>query len=65
MNNLKKIRAIREATPKEISILAQVPERAYQMYEYDDREPRVRAAIRIARALGTTVEDLWGSKQSV
>lgn len=32
----------------------------YQNIEYDKNSPNVRTAIRIARALGTTVEALFG-----
>ena len=35
--------------------------RVYQDYEYDKRETGVRTAIRIARALGRTVEELFGA----
>ena len=34
---------------------------AYQRYEYGKREPKVTAAIRIAKALGSTVENIWGA----
>ena len=37
-----------------------VTEVAYQKYEYGERVPRADVAIRIARALGTTVEALFG-----
>lgn len=33
--------------------------RLYQYYEAGEREPAVRTAIRIAHALGTTVEELF------
>ena len=33
---------------------------AYQRYEYGTRTPSVLTALRIAEALGTTVEALWG-----
>ena len=40
---------------------AQINERAYQNYEYDENEPRIRTAIRIADALGVKdVRSLWG-----
>lgn len=60
MNNLKKIRCMRKYTQKEVSSNARVAERAYQMYESGQREPKARTAIRIAKVLGTTVEVLWG-----
>lgn len=41
-----------------------ISERAYKRYESDKnsndyREPNVRTAIKIAKTLGTTVENLW------
>ena len=59
MNNLRKIRQLKNRTQKKVSSDANITERAYQMYEYGDREPKVRTAIRIAKALNTTVEELW------
>lgn len=60
-----KLRAIREQSGKtqaQVAKEAKVAERLYQDYEYDKREPGVRTAIRIARALNSTVEDLFGAK---
>ena len=34
--------------------------RMYQSYELIDSEPRARTANRIARAVNSTVEKLWG-----
>lgn len=56
------LRAAREASGKtqaQVAKEAAVSERLYQDYEYDKCEPGVRTAIRIARALGTTVEELF------
>lgn len=58
-----KLRAAREASGKtqaQVAKEAGVSEAAYQMYEYDTRCPNARTAIRIARALGVTVEELFG-----
>lgn len=58
-----KLRAAREAaglTQKQAADKAQIAERVYQAYEYDEREPGVRAANRIARVVNSTTEDLWG-----
>jgi len=57
-----KLRAAREKTGLTQSQVAEkigVSELSYQRYEYDKREPGVRTAIRIARALNTTVEQLF------
>lgn len=58
------LRAAREQSGKtqaQVAKEAKVSEVAYQLYEYDKREPGVRTAIRIARALGRTVEELFGA----
>ena len=59
-----KLKAAREASGKtqaQVAKEAQIAERLYQDYEYDKREPGVRTAIRIARALNSTVEALFGA----
>ncbi len=58
------LRAAREQSGKtqaQVAKEAKVSEVAYQLYEYDKREPGVRTAIRIARAVNSTVEDLFGA----
>ncbi len=58
------LRAAREASGKtqaQVAKEAEVAERMYQEYEYDKREPGVRTAIRIAQALDSTVEALFGA----
>ena len=57
------LRAAREAsgkTQKQVAELAGIAERQYQDYEYDRYEPGVRTANRIARAVNSTSEKLWG-----
>lgn len=57
------LRAAREKSGKtqaQVAKEADVGERLYQDYEYDKREPGVRTAIRIARAVNSTAEKLWG-----
>ena len=52
------LRAAREQSGKTQAQVAKeigVSELSYQRYEYDKREPGVRTAIRIARALNSTV----------
>lgn len=46
---------------KELAEKAGVSGLTYQRYEYGDRVPDARTATRIAKALGATVEELWGS----
>ena len=58
------LRAAREASGKTQSQVAKeigVSELSYQRYEYDKRMPRADVAILIARALNTTVENLFGA----
>lgn len=57
------LRAAREASGKtqaQVAKEAGVTERTYQYYEADEKEPGVRTAIRIARAVNSTAEALWG-----
>lgn len=58
------LQAAREQSGKtqaQVAKEAGITEVAYQRYEYDKREPGVRTAIRIARALDSTVEALFGA----
>ena len=48
-------------TQVQVAKKAGVTERGYQRYEADERTPDARTAIKIAKALGTTVEQLWGN----
>ena len=59
------LKAVREKSGKtqaQVAREAQIGERLYQEYEYDRRCPNVRTAIRIAKALGASVEDLFGKE---
>lgn len=59
-----KLRAARELSGKtqaQVAREANVAERMYQDYEYDKREPGARTAIRIAKAVNSTVEELFGA----
>ena len=62
---LKKYRVKRRLTQREVAAQASVTERNYQYYECGERVPNARTAIRIAQALITTVEDLWGNAPPV
>lgn len=56
------LKATREQSGKTQAQVARevgVAERVYQSYEYNKIRPRVDVAIRIAKALGTTVEALF------
>lgn len=57
-----KLRAAREASGKTQAQVAKevgISALSYQRYEYELREPGVQTAIRIARALKSTVEALF------
>lgn len=59
-----KLRAAREKSGKTQAQVAKeigVTEHMYQRYEYDRNEPGVRTAIRIARAVDSSVEELFGA----
>lgn len=56
------MKAAREKSGKtqaQVANEAKISQAQYQNIEYDKSEPRVRTAIRIAKALGTTVETLF------
>ena len=62
-----KLRATREnlgLTQLQVAEKANIAERAYQNYEYGKRNPSVRTAIRIAKALNSSVEELFQKTQS-
>lgn len=46
-------------TQAQVAKEVRIPERAYQNYEYDVREPKVRTAIKIADALNVDVKDIF------
>lgn len=57
-----KLREAREGsgmTQAQVAKKANVTERTYQYYESGKKEPGVRTAIRIAKTLGTTVEEIF------
>ena len=58
-NNLKNRRQILSLTQKQVAYALGIAESAYQRYERGDVAPTVYVAIRIARALDTTVEALF------
>ena len=59
--NLKKARTEAGLTQKEVARCADITERCYQYYENGDKTPTVDIAIKIARTLGNTVENLFGT----
>lgn len=59
MNKLKSYRVKKELTQKQVATQASITERNYQYYECGERTPNARTAIRIAKVLDSTVEELW------
>ena len=58
------LRAARKASGKtqaQVAKESQISENQYQNIEYNKSEPSVRTAIRIAKALNSTVESLFGA----
>lgn len=59
-----KLKAAREASGKtqaQVAKEAGIAESVYQRYEYGKVEPKVRTAIRIARAVGSDPGELFES----
>lgn len=62
-----KLRAAREQSGKtqaQVAKDAGIKEQSYQKYEYDKSTPNVRTAIRIARAVESTVEEIFGENST-
>ena len=61
------LKAAREKSGKtqaQVAKEARIGERLYQEYEYDHRCPNARTAIRIARAVESTVEEIFGESST-
>ena len=61
-NILLKKRTAAGMTQRQIAQKAGITDTGYLNYEHGKREPKVSTAIKIAKALNTTVEDLWNYK---
>ena len=48
-------------TQKQVAEEIKISVRNYQDYEYNINAPNVFTALKIAKVLGTTVENIWGS----
>ncbi|EAD9138936.1 helix-turn-helix transcriptional regulator [Listeria monocytogenes] len=59
MNKLKIKREEKGLSQVEVAKQARIDVRQYQRYEYDEREPKARLAMKIAKIMGTTVEELF------
>lgn len=58
-NNLKKYRTEKGFSQQFVATKMGIVLRLYQYYEAGEREPSVRTAIKLARTLGTTIEELF------
>lgn len=59
MNNLKKFRTALNLTQIEVATACNISERQYIRYERSNSEPTVFIAIKLAKVLNTTVEELF------
>lgn len=59
MSNLKEYRVKNNLSQNTVAQAAKITLRMYQYYEAGTKTPTVYVAIRIARALNTTVEELF------
>lgn len=55
---VSRLRMAADLTQEELAKKAELPVGSLRNYEYDHRRPRADAALRLARALGVTVEEL-------
>lgn len=60
MNNLKTLRIQSGKTQKQVADEVGIKDSAYQRYERGAVTPNAKLACKIARALGTTVEAIYG-----
>ena len=63
MNKITQLQAARLKSGKtqaQAAEMLKISEVAYQRYEYGSGAKTIQTAIRIAQALNTTVENLWG-----
>lgn len=58
-NFLKEYRTKTNLTQKQVATLCEISERQYIRYEVSYQVPTVNIALRLARVLGTTVEELF------
>lgn len=56
---LRELRIKKGLTQKQVAEAVGIAECAYQRYEYGKVLPSVVVAIKIAKALGVSVEEIW------
>ena len=62
-NNLKATRKKLSKTQAQVAKELGMLKELYQKYEYGMSSKTIQTAIRIAKALNSTVEELWGEKK--
>lgn len=62
MNNLKEIRKANKISQTELAYKAGVSARHIAFIEHGDRTPSIKIAIKIARALNSTVEEIFADE---
>ena len=63
MNDIKNVRQQKKITQKELARMSQISLRSLIYYENTKRKPNAEIAIRIAKALNSTCEELWGEEE--
>lgn len=63
MVTIKQLRKAKGMTQKDLALKAGVSLQSIHRYEAEDRSPSIDIAIRIAQALGCTVDDLIQEKE--
>lgn len=61
-NRLRKFRKNQGMTQVQLAEVVGCRQELISLYERDERHPTIYIAIRLARALGTTVEALFGGE---
>lgn len=61
---IKNYRTKKGLTQTQVASLAKITVTSYQRIEYGTQRPSLMTAMRIAKALDTTVEKLWGENAS-
>lgn len=60
-NQMKKLRLELNKTQEDIALESGITKISYQRYERGELEPKFTKAVRIAEALHTTPQAIWGS----
>ena len=64
-NRLAERRKELKLTQKQVALSCDISERQYIRYEVSNQEPTVTVALRLSRALDTTVEELFPIEENL